>query len=313
MNPTVIADRRGQDTWPLLPLAEWQDTLATLHRWLQIVGKSRLSLAPAVNHWWHVTLYLTARGLTTSPMPHGQGTVEVELDFIDHKLLIQTSEGATRTLALAPMSVADFYREYRALLDELDLPVRIRPIPAELEDTLPFPEDHQHRSYDRDFAARCWRILAQAERVLQRFRGRFTGKCSPVHFFWGAFDLACTRFSGRLAPEHPGGVPNLPDRVVREAYSHECISAGWWPGGGVMSEPAFYSYCYPEPSGFPRAKIQPAGAYYNQDLREFVLPYESVRTAHRPDEVLLEFFQSTYEAGAELGGWDRRVLERDDY
>jgi hypothetical protein len=310
MNATAIADRRGQEAWPMLPLAEWQDTFSTLHRWLQIVGKTRLSLAPAVNHSWHVTLYLTARGLTTSPMPYGQGTAEVELDFIDHKLLIQTSEGATRNLALAPKSVADFYREYRALLDELGLPVRIRPVPSELEDTLPFPEDHQHRSYDRDYAARCWRLLAQADRVLQRFRGRFIGKCSPVHFFWGAFDLACTRFSGRVAPQHPGGVPNLPDRVVREAYSHECISAGWWPGGGAVPEPAFYSYCYPEPSGFPSARIQPAAAYYNQDLREFVLPYETVRTADRPDEVLLEFLQSTYEAGAQLGGWDRRALER---
>jgi hypothetical protein len=312
MTPSLAASGAGaRSVWPQLPLAEWQDTLATLHRWLQIVGKTRLSLAPAINHWWHVTLYLTSRGLTTSPMPYGDGSVEVELDFIDHSLLIQTSEGATRTLPLAPRSVADFYREYRGLLDQLGLAVRIRPIPAELEDALPFPEDHQHRSYDRDYAARCWRILAQTDRVLQRFRGRFAGKCSPVHFFWGAFDLACTRFSGRVAPEHPGGVPNLPDRVVREAYSHECISAGWWPGGGAVSEPAFYSYCYPEPSGFPSASIQPAGAYYHQDLREFVLPYETVRTAHRPDEVLLEFLQSTYEAGAELGGWDRRGLERD--
>jgi hypothetical protein len=299
-----------QNVWPKLPLADWQDTLATLHRWLQIVGKTRLALAPAVNHWWHVTLYLTARGLTTSPMPYGHGSVEVALDFIDHNLLIRTTEGAIRTLPLVPRSVADFYREYRALLDELGLAIRLRPIPAELEDTLPFPEDDQHRSYDRNYAARCWRILAQADRVLQRFRGRFTGKCSPVHFFWGAFDLACTRFSGRVAPEHPGGVPNLPDRVVREAYSHECISAGWWPGGGVVSEPAFYSYCYPEPSGFSRAQIQPTGAYYNQDLREFVLPYETVRTADRPDELLLQFFQSTYEAGAELGDWDRQGLER---
>ena len=243
-------------------------------------------------------------------MPYGRGTVEVELDFIDHKLVIRTSEGAVRSLPLAPKSVADFYREYQTLLHELGLAVKIRPIPSELADTLPFPDDNEHQSYQPDYVTRCWRILAHADRVLQRFRGDFIGKCSPVHFFWGAFDLACTRFSGRVAPVHPGGVPNLPDRIVREAYSHECISTGWWPGGGLMPESAFYSYCYPEPNGFSRARIQPTGAYYHQDLREFVLPYEVVRTANRPDEVLLQFFQTTYEAGAELGGWDRRGLER---
>jgi Family of unknown function (DUF5996) len=306
----VVPERRGQGVWPRLPLAEWQDTQATLHRWLQMVGKTRLSLAPPVNHWWHVTLYLTSRGLTTSPMPYAGRSVEVELDFIDHNLLVRTSEGTTRALALTPRSVAEFYREYTALLDSLGIRARIRPIPNELEDALPFPDDHQHQSYDPEYAGRCWRILSQASRVLQDFRGRFLGKCSPVHFFWGAFDLACTRFSGRPAPPHPGGVPHFPDSAVREAYSHECISAGWWPGGGPLGEAAFYSYGYPEPPGFAEARIRPAEAYYHEGLREFILPYEAVRTAQRPDELLLQFFQATYEAGAELGGWDRRSLER---
>jgi hypothetical protein len=308
-SPAVL-DRRGQGVWPKLPLNEWQDTLATLHRWLQIVGKTRLSLAPPMNHWWHVTLYLTSRGLTTSPMPYANRTVEVELDFIDHNLLVRTGDGATRAMPLMPRAVADFYREYTTLLDSLGFQVRIRPIPSEMPDTLPFPDDQEHRSYVPDYAARCWRILSQSNRVLQQFRGRFLGKCSPVHFFWGGFDLACTRFSGRRAPLHPGGVPNLPDWAAREAYSHECISAGWWPGGGPVNEPGFYSYAYPEPQGFPQASVRPSEAYYNQDLREFILPYEAVRTAGRPDEVLYQFFQSTYEAGADLGGWDRRELER---
>jgi hypothetical protein len=277
---------------------------------MQIIGKTRLALAPPVNHWWHIALYLTSRGLTTSPMPHGNGTVEVELDLIEHNLLIRSSDGATRRMSLAPRSVADFYREYMGLLEELGVTARFWPAPNELEDATPFLQDEQHRSYDRDYAGRCWRILSQADRVLQQFRGRFTGKCSPVHFFWGAFDLACTRFSGRLAPEHPGGVPNLPDWAVREAYSHECISAGWWPGGGPLLEPAFYSYSYPEPDGFADAPVRPAEAYYQRELKEFVLPYEAVRTARRPDEVLLEFLQSTYEGGANLHGWDRPALER---
>jgi hypothetical protein len=308
----AVSDRRGQGAWPKLPLAEWQDTQSTLHRWVQMVGKTRLALAPPVNHWWHVTLYLTSRGLTTSPMPYGNRTVEVELDFIDHNLLVRSSEGATRAIALVPRTVADFYREYTALLDSIGFEVSLRPVPAEMEDALPFPDDQEHRSYDPEYAGRCWRILSQAERILQRFRGRFIGKCSPVHFFWGAFDLACTRFSGRPAPVHPGGVPHLPDWAVREAYSHECISAGWWPGGGPVADPGFYSYSYPEPAGFPGATVLPAEAYYNRDLREFILPYDAVRTAQRPDELLLQFFQSTYEAGADLGGWDRRALERND-
>jgi hypothetical protein len=303
-------ERPGRSTWPSLPLTEWQDTLTTLHRWLQIVGKTRLALAPAVNHWWHVTLYLTSRGLTTSPMPSGTGTVEVELDFIDHNLLIRSSDGTTRRMALGPRSVADFYVEYMGLLGELGIEPDFWPAPNELPDTTRFEQDQEHRSYDPEYANRCWQILSQTDRVLQEFRSRFIGKCSPIHFFWGAFDMACTRFNGKTGPVHPGGVPNLPDQAVREAYSHECISAGWWPGGGPLPEPAFYSYTYPEPTGFADARVRPAAAYYQRDLKEFVLPYEAVRTAGQPDDVLLEFFQSTYEAGAELGSWDRTALER---
>lgn len=296
--------------WPALPLGEWQDTLATLHRWLQIVGKTRLALAPPVNHWWHLTLYLSSRGLTTSAMPHGDRWLEIEFDFIDHRLVARSSDGATQSIPLAPQTVADFYRDYMGLLQSIGTPVKIWPVPRELEDTLPFTDDRVHRSYNPDYAARCWRAMSQADRVLQQFRGRFLGKCSPVHFFWGAFDLACTRFNGSPAPRHPGGIPNLPDWVVREAYSHECISAGWWPGGGAVMEPAFYAYCYPEPAGFAQARVRPDAAYYSTALKEFILPYEAVRTASRPDELLLEFLQSTYEAGATLGGWDRGSLER---
>jgi Family of unknown function (DUF5996) len=310
MASIAAAEPGRQSAWPSLPLAEWKDTLDTLHRWTQMVGKTRLALAPPVNHSWHVTLYLTARGLTTSPMPYGAATLEVDFDFVDHNLLIRTSDGATRAIALVPRSVADFYREYTALLDSLHIGVRMWPVPSEMEDALPFLEDQEHRSYDPDYATRCWKILSETAQVIQRFRGRFIGKCSPVHFFWGGFDLACTRFSGRGAPPHPGGIPHLPDRVAREAYSHECISAGWWPGGGLLPEPVFYSYSYPEPPGYAAAQILPGEAYYNKELREFVLPYEAVRTAGHPDQPLLQFLQTTYEVGADLGGWDRQALER---
>jgi Family of unknown function (DUF5996) len=304
----AVSDERGQAAWPALPLSEWKDTLETLHRWAQIVGKTRLALAPPINHSWHVTLYLSARGLTTSPMPHRGDVLEVEFDFIAHQLLLRTGAGSSRSLALAPRTVADFYREYTTTLQSLGMEVPIWPVPSEMEDTLPFPDDTQHRSYDPDAAARCWRILSQANQVFSDFRGRFIGKCSPVHFFWGGFDLACTRFSGRRAPVHPP-VPNIPDRVVQDAYSHECISVGWWPGGGPIPEAVFYSYAYPEPAGFDRATIRPNEAYYNTDLREFVLPYEAVRTAERPGQALLEFLQSTYEVGAGLAAWDRKSLE----
>ena len=308
VNPKV----EGHAAWPSLPLAQWNDTRDTLQRWLQVIGKTRLALSPPVNHWWHVALYPTARGLTTSPMPYDGRLLEVELDFIDHGLLVNTSDGVTRAMPLVPRSVADFYSEYTSLLESLGMRVRIRPVPSEMEDELPFTEDGQHRSYDPDAATRCWTILSQASRVFQQFRGRFIGKCSPVHIFWGGFDLACTRFSGRRAPVHPGGIPHLPDRVVREAYSHECISAGWWPGapGGPVADPVFYAYSYPEPPGFAESRVRPDAAYYNSDLKEFVLPYEAVRTAARPDEMLLDFLQATYEAGADLAGWDRQALER---
>jgi hypothetical protein len=310
MTAIAVGKEQRQEAWPALPLAEWKDTLDTLHRWLQMVGKTRLTLAPPVNHSWHVTLYLTSRGLTTSPMPQGDTLVEAEFDFIDHNLRVRTSNGTTGAIPLIPRTVADFYGEYSALLESLRIPVSIWPVPSEMEDTLPFPQDQQHRSYDREYAERCWRILSQADRVFHQFRGRFIGKCSPVHFFWGAFDLACTRFSGRRAPVHPGGIPHLPDRIVQEAYSHECISAGWWPGGGPLPEPVFYAYAYPEPNGYAEARIQPSAAYYHRELKEFVLPYEAFRTADRPDALLLQFLQSTYDAAAELAGWDRRALER---
>jgi len=296
--------------WPPLPLADWRPTYETLHLWAQIVGKTRLALAPMQNHWWQVALYLTSRGLGGTPLPHGEGTVDLDFDFIDHRLVVRRSDGATRTMALRPIAVADFYAEYRALLGGLGIDARIRPYPAEIPDAIPFHEDRVHASYDGDAAQRCWRALVQADRVLRAFRGRFLGKCSPVHFWWGGFDLSCTRFSGRPAPPHPGGIPNLPDWITREAYSHECISAGWWPGGGALDEAAFYAYAYPEPAGLPQAAVRPAAASYHPVLREFILPYDAVRTADDPDAVLGEFLQSTYEAAAELAGWDRGALER---
>ncbi|HTF34461.1 MAG TPA: DUF5996 family protein [Myxococcota bacterium] len=301
---------RESEAWPALPLDEWKDTYATLHRWSQIVGKVRLAHMPWINHSWHVTLYVTARGLTTSPIPYGTKSFQIEFDFIDHQLPIRTSDGKVRSVALRPRSVADFYRELMARLLELGIEVAIYPRPNELEDATPFGEDETHASYDRDAAQRCWRVLVQAERVFTAFRARFLGKCSPVHVFWGAFDLAVTRFSGRPAPRHPGGVPHLPDWVAREAYSHEVSSAGFWPGGGAISYPAFYSYAYPEPDGFREAAVRPAGAAYSSELREFLLPYDFVRRADSPDEVLLEFLESTYQAAADLGRWDRSALER---
>ncbi|MGQ0815600.1 MAG: DUF5996 family protein [Gemmatimonadota bacterium] len=301
----------GIDVWPALALEDWQDTYTTLHRWLQMVGKTRLALAPMQNHWWQVTLYLSARGLTTSAVPFGHRTFEVEFDFLSHQLVVRTSDGEVASLPLEPRPVAEFYDAYERLLHSLGIHAPIWPVPAELADTLPFTEDQMHASYDGDAAQRCWRALAQADRVLKEFRSRFIGKCSPSHFWWGAFDLACTRFSGRRAPQHPGGVPNISDAVVREAYSHECISAGWWPGtvGGPVAEPAFYAYAYPEPPGCPDARIEPAAAMYHMALREWILPYEAVRSAPHPDAVLLTFLQSTYETAADLGAWDRAALE----
>ncbi len=298
--------------WPQLPLSDWADTYATLHRWVQMVGKTRLALAPMQNHWWQVTLYLTARGLGTSPIPSDERSFEIELDFLDHRLLMRTSDAAMQSIPLAPRPVADFYREYLGMLAALGVEARIWPVPVEIADRTPFTADRVHASYDADAAQRCWRILAHTDRVLKQFRGRFLGKSSPSHFWWGSFDLSCTRFSGRRAPLHPGGVPNSPDYVTHEAYSHECISAGWWPGseGGPVAEPAFYAYAYPEPAGFSDALVRPAAASYQPAMREWILPYEAVRAARDPEAALLEFLQSTYEAAAERGGWDRVGLER---
>jgi len=298
------------NAWPALPLAEWADTYATLHRWTQVVGKIRLAQAPPVNHWWHVTLYVTARGLTTSPMPHGDRTFQIDFDFLDHGLVVSASDGEVRILPLAPMTVADFYAEVMEILDRMDLPVRIWPRPVEIPDPIArFPDDREHRSYDRDAAERVWRILVQADRALTAFRGDFLGKASPSHFFWGAFDLAATRFSGRTAPPHPGGFPNVGISVMREAYSHELWSAGFWPGG-AGEEALFYAYSYPEPDGFSAGAAAPAAAFYHTGLREFVLPYEAVRQAADPDRDVRAFLQSTYDAAADLGGWDRAALER---
>ena len=301
---------KHSDAWPELPLEAWTDTLATLHMWTQIVGKVRLVQSPWVNHSWHVTMYVTSRGLTTSPIPHGTRTFEMEFDFIAHQLTIRTGEGRSHDIPLEPQSVATFYTRLMAALDALDLHVKIHARPNEVPEAIPFAQDDIHRSYDGEYAERFWRVLVQADRVLKIFRSRFAGKCSPVHFFWGAADLAVTRFSGRTAPEHPGGIPNLPDRITREAYSHEVSSCGFWAGGGPIPYPMFYSYAYPEPSGFANAPVRPARAFYSQDLREFILPYDEVRLAASPDDTLLEFLQTTYEAAANLAAWDRAALER---
>ncbi len=297
------------EAWPSLPLEAWSQTYATLHMWTQIVGKVRLAQAPMVNHWWQVPLYLTARGLSTSPIPHGRRVFQINFDFLDHRLLIQTAGGDVRHLTLGSRSVAEFYREIMTALHDLGVPVKIWPRPVEVEESIPFEEDVRHCTYDPEQAQQFWRVLVQVDRVMKQFRSRFIGKCSPVHFFWGSFDMAVTRFSGRRAPPHPGGVPHLADWVVREAYSHECSSCGFWPGGGAVQAPAFYAYAYPEPDGFKSFPVRPRQAFYSPDLREFVLLYEDVRQASRPEAMLLEFFQSTYEAAAELGQWDRQALE----
>ncbi len=298
--------------WPSLSLAEWSDTRDTLHMWTQIVGKTRLALAPMVNHWWQVPLYISARGLTTSWIPYGESGFSVEFDFIDHALLVQHDDGRAWNMALAPRSVADFYASYMEGLRSLGIDVRIWPVPVEIANPIPFAQDETHKSYDPVAAHDFWRALSQASRVLGIFRGRFIGKSSPVHFFWGSFDLACTRFNGLRAPVHPGGVPGLADWATREAYSHACISAGWWPGamGSPIEEAVFYAYAYPEPVGCPTAKIRPAAGRYHNVMHEWVLSYEAVRSAANPDADALDFFQSTYDAAASLGGWDRPSLER---
>lgn len=295
--------------WPELPLAAWRDTCATLHLWTQIVGKVRLALTPWLNHSWHVTLYVSARGLTTGPIPHGNGSFAIEFDFIGHVVWLRVSDGQTRQIALRPMSVAEFYAYVLHALADLGITVRINTLPNEIPDAVRFPDDNAHASYDRDYAHRFWRVLTASRDVFAHFRTGFLGKASPVHFFWGSFDLAVTRFSGRAAPPHPGGVPNLPDAVAREAYSHEVSSAGFWPGGGAFDDAAFYSYAYPGPQGFASAKVRPEAAFWSKDLGEFILPYQAVRTAREPEHALMEFLQSTYEAAADLAKWDRKALE----
>jgi Family of unknown function (DUF5996) len=296
--------------WPSLPLAAWQDTYLTLHLWTQIIGKIRLALSPNLNHWWQSTLYVTSRGLTTAAIPYKTRNFQISFDFLDRQLQIDTSDGITKKIALAPRSVADFYRTVMDTLSEMGIEVRIWTMPQEMADPIPFDRDDRHTAYNPEYAQRFWRILVQVDRVMTVFRSRFIGKSSPVHFFWGSFDLAVTRFSGRRAPEHPGGVPNMADWVTREAYSHEVSSCGFWPGGGSVVDPVFYAYAYPTPEGFQDYPIQPKEASFSSEMQEFILSYEAVRQADDPDALLLTFFQSTYEAAANLGHWDRAELER---
>jgi Family of unknown function (DUF5996) len=293
--------------WPELRYADWRETAATLQLWTQIVGKVRLALSPWLNHGWHVPLYVTARGLGTSPIPFGTESLEIDFDFIAHRLVLRTSRGEERMLALEPRTVAAFYAKVMALLRDLKVEVAINTMPNELPDPIPFPEDEVHRAYDRDAAHRFWRALLQADRLMKAFRSSYLGKVSPVHFFWGSFDLAVTRFSGRRAPLHPGGVPGLPDAVTREAYSHEVSSAGFWPGTDAFPEAAFYTYAYPEPKGF-RDRVVAAGGF-EPKLGEFVLRYDDVRAAWDPDRLVLDFLEGTYAAAAESAGWDRGALE----
>ena len=295
--------------WPELPTAAWRETYETLHLWTQIIGKIRLARAPWLNHSWHVALYVTARGLTTSPIPDGTRSFQIDLDLINHDLLISTSDGATRQLALAGQSVASFYAAIMADLAELGIHIAIDDMPNELPEPIRFSQDRQHASYDPGAVRRFLQILVNADRVFKQFRTAFLGKASPVHFFWGSFDLAVTRFSGRRAPRHPGGVPHLSDEVACEAYSHEESSAGFWPGSGPIDYPAFYSYAYPEPAGFRATRVRPDAAFFSEALGEFILPYDTVRTADLPDRMLLEFLQSTYEAAANAAKWDRDALE----
>jgi len=295
--------------WPELNYADWADTLATLHRWTQIAGKMRLALASPVNHWWHVPLYLTARGLTTSPMPHGEHVYELGFDFIDHMFVAACSDGGLRVVRLEPKPTAQFWREAMQAMAEIGLKVKIRPQPSEIPDAEPLDRDETHRSYDPDYAARFWRVLSLSERVMTAFRGRYLGKSSPVHFFWGSFDLAVTRFSGREAPLHPGS-PLMPDWITREGYSHEQASAGFWPGGPASGQAVFYAYAYPEPEGLKEATVLPAAARFEPAMGEFLLPYDEVRASADPEAMLTDFLQSTYAATADLGGWDRAALER---
>ena len=293
------------ESWPALPLSAWADTYSTLHMWTQIVGKVRLALSPRINHWWEVPLYVNSRGLTTSPIPYPKGAFEIQFDFIDHRLDIDTCQDEHRSMRLEPRTVADFYTEFFSLLGSLDIAVKIWKMPVEIPNPIRFDEDRVHASYDPEYAHAFWLALVSADSVFKEFRARFIGKVSPIHFFWGSFDLAVTRFSGRRAPERPGA-----DAITREAYSHEVSSVGFWPGGGDVKGAAFYSYAAPSPPGFGEWKVRPAAASYNQPLGEFLLMYDDVRGAESPRDALLDFCQSTYEAAADLGKWDRRALER---
>ena len=304
MRPALHAD------WLPLPLDQWQDTQAGLQLRAQIVGKTRLALAPMQNHWWHTALYVTARGLGTSPMPYGPRTLEIDFDFIDHVLLFRTSDGTVRKLPLRPQTIAEFFGEYLAALRSLDIDVPIWPVPAEFPDPIPFLEDAGHSAYDRTAVENFFQVLLQVDRVLKQFRCRFLGKSSPSHFWWGGFDISCTRFSGRQAPTHPGGIPHHADFVTREAYSHECISAGWWPGthGGAVDDAAFYAYAYPEPAGCADAPVRPPAARYEATMREWILPHQAVVRAEDPDALVLEFLQATYDTASRLGSWSRDLV-----
>ncbi|MGC2412310.1 MAG: DUF5996 family protein [Stellaceae bacterium] len=299
----------NEASWPALDYDAWKDSCATLHLWTQIIGKIRLAHAPMMNHWWQVPLYVTARGLTTSAMPDGTRIFQVEFDFIEHRLRIDVSDGRRASFDLVPCAVADFYAEVMSRLRALDLETHLWTMPVEIADPIPFDEDRIHAAYDPERVNQFWRVLARVDEVFAAFRAPFLGKASPVHFFWGSFDLAVTRFSGRRAPLHPGA-PNVPDFITREAYSHEVSSCGFWPGNGGFGQPAFYAYAYPEPAGFADAAIATRGAFYSKDFGEFILPYEAVRQAERPRELLLAFLENTYAAAADLGKWDRAALER---
>ncbi len=293
------------ECWPALPLDSWKDTYATLHMWTQIIGKVRLALTPLTNHWWNVPLYVTSRGLTTSRIPYGDKSFELRFDFLQHQLVLQGSDGYVQTLALRAISVAEFYQEFMQMLKSAGIQVKIWRMPVEVADPIPFDQDRTHASYDPDYVQRFWRVLLSVDAVFNQFRSGFLGKCSPVHFFWGSFDLAVSRFSGRRAPDRPGA-----DAMTREAYSHEVSSVGFWPGGGNIKGAAFYSYTVPEPPGFREATVRPSGASFDPQLGEFVLLYDAVRNAPSPVSELLQFCRSTYEVGAELGQWDRQALER---
>jgi len=306
MTPEAIRSRASDnEVLPALPFDSWEDTLGTLHMWTQIVGKVRLKLCPLVNHWWNVPFYVTARGMTTSAMPYEQRDIEVQFDFIEHKLSIASSDGRVITLALVPQSVAEFYEKFMAALAELGVIVKIWTMPREVPNPTPFEQDHLHAAYDPEPVHKFWRIVVWVDQVLKEFRAGFQGKTSPVHFFWGSFDHAVTRFSGRAAPERPGA-----DTITREAYSHEVSSAGFWPGGGDIKGPAFYSYAAPEPLGFAEQRVRPQAAFYQPQMKEFLLMYDDVRAAASPKGALMEFLKSTYEAAADCGKWDRKALER---